>query len=88
MKIIKISALWCPSCIIVNNIFNKIKNEYNLNIVEYDYDLDEEIVSEYNVGKKLPVIIACDDNDNELDRIIGEKTKEEFIDFIEKYENN
>ena len=27
MKVIKISAIWCPSCIIMTNVINKIKKE-------------------------------------------------------------
>ena len=33
-------------------IFNKIKNEYNLDIIEYDYDLDEDIIWK-NVLEKM-----------------------------------
>ncbi|NLA32685.1 MAG: thiol reductase thioredoxin, partial [Mollicutes bacterium] len=38
MKIVKITAIWCSSCIIVNNILDELKAEYELNIDELDYD--------------------------------------------------
>ena len=45
MKIIKFSALWCPSCLIMNSRINKISNTYKIPIIEYDYDIDEEMIN-------------------------------------------
>lgn len=87
MKIIKINAVWCPGCLITNKIFKDIEKRYpDINITSYDYDFDEEIVSNYNIGKKLPVIIFTDNNDIELERLIGEKTIIEIEGCINKYE--
>ena len=57
-KLIVISAVWCPSCLILKKHLKKIKNEYNLDYGILDFDLDEDEVSKYNVGDKLPVIIC------------------------------
>ena len=72
MKIVKISALWCPACLITNNKLKKIleKNK-NIELLELDYDYDD--VSSYNVGKVLPELIFYK-NDKEYKRLIGEKT--------------
>lgn len=75
MKIVKISSLGCPSCIIMNKVFNKIKDEYNFDLEEYDYDFDE--IDEFKVGNKMPVYIFYDNN-KEIARLIGEHNKEEF----------
>ena len=76
-KIIVISAVWCPSCLILKKHLKRLKEEYpDIEIETLDYDLDEEEVSKYNVGDKLPVII---NNDN---RLIGEKSYEEIISFL------
>ena len=57
-EVIIISAIWCPSCLILNKHLKRIKKEYpDINIKKLDYDLDEEEVTTYNVGIKLPVII-------------------------------
>lgn len=75
-KVIVISAVWCPSCLILKKYIKKIKEEYDIDIDTYDYDLDEDIVKEYNVGDKLPLII-CNGN-----RLIGEKSYDEIISFL------
>lgn len=84
MKIIKISAVWCSACLITNPNFDNVLKEYpDIEIIEYDYDIDEDIVKKYNVGTIIPVIILLK-NDIEVDRLIGEKNKKEIKEFIEK----
>ena len=87
MKVIKISAVWCGSCIKMKKIWNEIEKEYNLDTINLDYDFDEDEVKKYNVGDILPVSIFFD-GENELERLIGEKTKEEIKGVIDKYEKN
>jgi thiol-disulfide isomerase/thioredoxin len=80
-KMIVISAVWCPSCLILKKDLKRLKEEYNdIEIEMLDYDFDEEEVEKYNVGDKLPVMIY-----NEQ-RLIGEKSYEEIINFLK--ENN
>lgn len=78
MKIIKISALWCPACLITNKAIDKIKEEQNIEVENLDYDFDEDKVKKYNVGTTLPVLIFMD-QDKELFRLIGEKNYEEIM---------
>ena len=88
MKFIKINAIWCPACILTNKIWKQAKKDYpNLEIEELDYDFDEDEVKKYNAGDILPVSIFFD-GEKELERLIGEKTKEEIKGVIEKYEKN
>ena len=78
-KLLVISAVWCPSCLILNRHLKKIKSLYSsLEIEKLDYDLDEEEVIKYNIGEKLPVMIFKDDKDNEIDRLVGEKSFSEI----------
>ena len=86
MKLIKFSALWCPSCLIMNGRVNKIVDEYNLEYVEYDYDIDDAKVEEYKVGDILPVIII-ENNGKEVIRIIGEKSEKELKRLLEGVSN-
>lgn len=85
MKLIKISAIWCPSCLIMEKIWKELQQEFkNIEFISYDYDLDDE-VDYYQPGDILPVIILTN-NDKELIRFKGEKTKQELIEGIKKYE--
>ena len=71
MKIIKISAIWCGACLITNKVWNELKNNYEFESIEYDYDMDEEEVLKLNPGKVLPVFIFYKDN-VEVKRLVGE----------------
>ena len=83
MKVIKITASWCPSCLIMNGMIDDIINKYNFSMISYDFDLDQDEVSKYNVGTILPVLIKLDDEENEISRIVGEHKEKEIIEFIE-----
>ena len=86
MKIIKIGAIWCPGCLVMKKVWKNIINDYpDISITELDYDMDNDKVNEYNPGKVLPVIIFTDDNNNELERLIGEQKEEYLREKIDKY---
>ena len=79
MKIVRIGASWCSSCLIMKSRFQDIiKDLDNIELINYDYDFDEDMVEKYQVGDVLPVYIRLDNNK----RIIGEKTKEEIEAFL------
>ena len=78
MKIIKITALWCTSCLVMSNIYKKAFQDItDLNLIEYDYDEDYEEVKKLNIGKIIPVIIIYKD-DVEVRRVIGEVSYKEL----------
>lgn len=87
MKIVKIGALWCPACLIVNKSINKIKEIYNIEVEELDYDFDEDIVKDYNVGDTLPVLIFFNNN-NEYKRLIGEVSYNEIETAVKEVMNS
>ena len=82
MKIVKISSLGCPSCIIMNKIFNQLKEEYDFEVEELDYDLDS--LQKYNPGVIMPEYIFFKDG-KEVTRLVGEHKKEEFVRIMEEY---
>lgn len=82
MKVVKINAIWCSGCLVMNNVWNKILKKYNINTIELDYDMDEDEVSKYNVGDILPVFIFYKD-DVEVNRVIGEVSLKEMEKIIE-----
>ena len=79
MKIVKVTAMWCVSCLTMQKVWRKVFKEYpNLEIVDLDYDFNEEEVKQYNVGSLLPELIVFEGG-KEIKRIIGEKTKSELV---------
>ena len=82
MKVVKINAIWCSGCLVMNNVWNKILKKYNINTIELDYDMDEDEVSKYNVGDILPVFIFYKD-DVEVNRVVGEVSLKEMEKIIE-----
>ena len=86
MKIIKIGSSWCSGCIVMRPIWENIEKIKTINSEYYDYDIYEDILKEkYNIGDKLPIVIFLDNNNQELDRIIGETTESNLLYLIEKY---
>ncbi len=83
MKAIRISAIWCPSCLIERPIYDEVLDEFNIDNIELDLDIDEEEVQQLSVGSILPVLIIYRD-DKEVLRVVGEKTKEELINLIKE----
>ncbi len=77
MKIIKISAIWCGACLIMNKVWNKLKDK-DIELIELDYDMDEEEVKKYNPGDILPIFIVFLGEDEVL-RLTGEFSYDEFI---------
>ena len=91
MKIVKIGAIWCNGCLVMNKVWNKIKTNFNCETIELDYDIDEEEVMKYNPGKVLPIFIVFD-NEKEVLRLTGEFSYDEFIKRVKEvgvdYEEN
>ncbi len=88
MQIIKFSSLWCPACLIMNSRYNKIANTYHIPITDYDYDMDTDKVEEYHIGNILPEIILLDENNQEIERIIGELSEKKLNALIESRINH
>ena len=78
MKLIKIGAIWCSGCLVMNKVWNKLIKEYNFSYETYDIDMDEDEVEKYNVGEKLPVFIVRE-NDKEIKRFIGEYSYSDMV---------
>lgn len=83
MKVVKINAIWCSGCLIMNNVWNKILKNYDIETTTLDYDVDEEEVKKYDVGKILPVFIFYKD-DKEVKRIVGEISYNEMENVVKE----
>ena len=85
MKILKFNAIWCSGCLVMKKAMKEIEELYkDIKVESYDYDMDTDMVEKWNIGEIIPVLIFLDEFDNELSRLIGEKSKKEIIREIER----
>lgn len=81
MKVIILSAIWCPACLIVKSTIRKIQKDYPQFQPQYiDIDEEEKLAAKYEPLKILPVFIIEDEEGNIIKRMSGELKK----DVIEK----
>jgi thiol-disulfide isomerase/thioredoxin len=81
IKIVKIGAVWCGACLIMNKVWKQVKENYDFTYIELDYDMDEDEVASYNPGEVLPLFIIYN-NEDEVLRITGEYKYDDFINRI------
>lgn len=81
MKCIRISAVWCPSCLVTyKNWMGAQEQLDNMEFEEQDYDFLSDFEQE-QVGDLLPVYLIKE-NDQVIATLKGEKTTEELIRFF------
>lgn len=81
MKCIRISAVWCPSCLVTyKNWISAQEGFSNIEFEEQDYDFlsDEE---QLEIGDLLPVYILKENN-QVITILKGEKSKDQIIAFL------
>ncbi len=85
MRMVRITALWCSSCLLMKNRWNQVFANYpDLEIIDYDFDEDESMIKKYNVGTTLPVVII-EAEGKEIDRMVGEYSKKQLAKKIGAY---
>ena len=78
MKLIKIGAIWCSGCLVMNNVISKALKNYTIDYQEYDIDMDEEEAKSFDPGDVLPVFVVMD-QEKEITRFVGEYSYDDFI---------
>lgn len=79
-KVIILTAVWCPACIVVKNTIKKIQKEYPTFQPEYlDIDEEEVLSQQYEPLKVLPIFILLNENKQVIKRINGELSKETIL---------
>lgn len=82
MRAVRIGAMWCPSCLIMRNVYDKLFKERGIAIEDIDIDLSPVQANAYQPGTILPVLILLD-GEKEVLRIVGEKSKKEILKRLE-----
>ena len=86
MKIVQFHAMWCSACLIMKSRFGKIKDSISkdIEVLEYDYEMDDTEVQKWQIGNVLPVYIFLNEEGKEVKRICGEWTESELLQEIEQ----
>ena len=82
MKLLKIGAIWCKECLVMEPIWEEIEKaipELQSEYFEADDHLD--LQKKYNV-KEIPTFIFLDKNDQEILRLEGLQNKEELVKIV------
>lgn len=81
MNILKFFGSWCNPCKALSKSLEDAEIEHK----SIDVDENEELTEKYNV-MSVPTIIVLDEDDNEVGRFIGSRTKEQLLKELKKYE--
>ena len=81
MNILKFFGSWCNPC----KALSKNLEDAGIEHKSVDVDENEELTEKYNV-MYVPTIVVLDEDDNEVGRFIGSRTKEQLLKELKKYE--
>lgn len=84
MKLLKFTAEWCASC---KALSSKLEDFELCEIDEIDVEEEIDITNKFKV-RSLPTIILIDDEEKELDRLIGNVSINAIEDLVNKHLNN
>jgi thiol-disulfide isomerase/thioredoxin len=86
-KLIAFTAKWCGHCVNFMPLFNELKEEYSSKIkfINYDSEKNKDQIAKYNIEGYPTLYLEYDDKLIEYSN--GPRSKENIIDFVEKYTN-
>jgi len=89
MKLVKIGAVWCSSCLVMRSRLQEIKTEHSWLKIDYlDLDNDFEKVKNFSVeSEKLPALIFLDKKGKEILRLNGEWSTKDLKKLIQTHKN-
>ncbi len=89
MKILKIGAVWCNSCLVMRPRWEEIEKENPWLKTQYlDFDEEQALIEKYKINDgMLPVFIFLDKTGKEFLRMSGEISKEELLEVVLKNKN-
>lgn len=80
MKVIILSAIWCPACLIVKSTIHKIQKDHPMFQPQFiDIDEEEALASQYEPLKVLPVFMILNEEGQVIKRMSGELNKDTIL---------
>jgi len=84
MKAIRITALWCMSCLLMKKRWKHVFSDYpEIEVIDYDYDEDHGKIKSYDIKTILPVVLFINEG-KEIKRLTGEMSEEKIKQAIEE----
>lgn len=80
-KAIVVTALWCPSCLMMRPRYQYVLEYHDIPYQEFDFDLDGAKFASYHIGETIPVLIIFED-EIEIYRAVGEKSMAELMKIV------
>ena len=79
MRLLKFSAEWCQPCKMLAKTLEGVNLPYTISSI--DIDDSPNLAADYKV-RGVPTMVLVDDNDKEVARLVGVKTKAQIEEFI------
>ena len=80
-QIEKFGATWCGPCKVLDKTLEKVTGVY---VKKYDVDQFEDLSEERGV-RSIPVLIFWDENNQEVDRLMGAVSLDKINEILEKW---
>lgn len=80
-QIEKFGATWCGPCRVLDKTLEKVTG---VHINKYDVDQFEDLAEERGI-RNIPVLIFKDENDQEVERLIGAVSLNKINEVLEKW---
>ena len=77
----KFGATWCGPCKVLDKTLEKVTGVY---INKYDVDQFEDLAEERDI-RSIPVLVFWDENNQEVDRLIGAVSLDKINEVLEKW---
>lgn len=77
----KFGASWCGPCKVLDKTLEKVTG---VHISKYDVDQFEDLAEERGI-RSIPVLVFWDENNQEVDRLIGAVSLDKINEVIEKW---
>ena len=77
-KIIYFSAPWCGPCRMLGPTMNSVADQVNFTKINVDEDTNTSV--KYGI-RNVPTLVLVDQSGKELNRLVGNVSKQQIIDF-------